>query len=211
MSNAASIHGSVDGETETPPPRRSDASHVDRSDRLVKIGEAVRRVDPPDGLHVKVVAVDGHGGAGKSVLALDLSEMLGAETIHTDDFASPENPVDWWPRLVEEALEPIARGALSISYVRSSWGPDHAPEPVRDQPVTPVMILEGVTAARREFRPYLAYAIWVDTPKDVCIARGVDRDGEAMRGQWESWWSEEEAYIREHRPVDFADAVISGV
>jgi len=45
--------------------------------------------------------------------------------IHTDDFASPENPVLWWPRLIKEALEPIARGAPSISYVRTSWGPGH--------------------------------------------------------------------------------------
>jgi uridine kinase len=178
---------------------------------LVNIAEAVRRVDAPSGLRVKVVAVDGHGGAGKSTLASELSEMLRAGMIHTDDFASPENPVHWWPRLIEEALEPIARGAPNISYVRSSWGSEQSPEPVRDQPVTPVMILEGVASARREFRPYLAYAIWVDAPKDVCIARGVARDGETMRNQWESWWRQEEEYIREHRPVQFADTVISGV
>ncbi|HZD24232.1 MAG TPA: hypothetical protein VE569_12650 [Acidimicrobiia bacterium] len=158
-----------------------------------------------------MVAVDGHGGAGKTTLALALSELLEAEIIHTDDFASPENPIHWWPRLIEEALEPIARGAHSISYVRSSWSPEHAPEPVTNQRVTSAMILEGVAASRREFRPYLAYAIWVDAPKDVCIARGVDRDGEAMRDQWERWWRDEEAYIRDHRPVVFADAVISGV
>lgn len=180
------------------------------SDTLVDTAGVVRRADAPSSLPVKVVAVDGHGGAGKSTLALELSEMLSAEMIHTDDFASPDN-VQWWPRLIEEVLEPIARGVSTISYMRSSWGPEHAPEPVRDQPVTPVMILEGVTAARREFRPYLAYAIWVDAPKDVCIARGVNRDGEAMRDQWEIWWSEEEAYIRAHRPVEFADTVISGV
>lgn len=196
---------------ETPPPRRSGAPRVNRSDMLVNIAEAIRRVNAPSGSPVKVVAVDGHGGAGKSTLALELSEMLGAEMIHTDDFASPENPLAWWPRLVEEALEPISRGVPSISYVRRSWGPEHAPEPVRDQPATPVMILEGVTAARREFRSYLAYVIWVDVSKDVCIARGVDRDGEAMRDQWESWWREEEVYIREHRPLEFADTVISGV
>jgi len=183
---------------------------VNRRGVLLNIAEAVRRADPPRGLPVKVVAVDGHGGAGKSTLALELSEMLGTEMIHTDDFASPENPLLWWPRLIEEALEPIARGASSISYVRTSWGPGYAPEPVRGQPVTPVMILEGVTAARREFRPYLAYAIWVEAPKNVCIARGVDRDGEAMRDQWERWWREEETYIREHRPVAFVDAVING-
>jgi uridine kinase len=193
------------------PPRRPGAPLANRSDILLDIADAVRRSDSPIGLPVKVVAVDGHGGAGKSTLALELSELLGAEIIHTDDFASPENPVHWWPRLIEEALEPIARGAPSISYVRSSWGPGHAPEPATNQPVTPVMILEGVAASRREFRPYLAYAVWVDAPKDVCIARGVDRDGEAMREQWERWWRDEEAYIRDHRPVVFADAEVSGV
>lgn len=193
------------------PPRRPGASSANRSDMLLDIADAVRRLNSPTSLPVKLVAVDGHGGAGKSTLALELSELLGAEIIHSDDFASPENPVDWWPRLIEEGLEPIARGAPSISYVRSSWGPDHVPEPVTNQPVTPVMILEGVAVSRREFRPYLAYAIWVDAPKEVCIARGVDRDGEAMRDQWERWWRDEEAYIRDHRPVDFADVVISGV
>lgn len=46
---------------------------------------------------------------------------------------------------------------------------------------------------------------------EICMARSVDRDGEAMRGQWESWWCEEETYIREHQPVEFADTVISGI
>ena len=193
------------------PPRRPGAPFANRSETLLDFADAVRRSDSPIGLPVKVVAVDGHGGAGKTTLALALSELLEAEIIHTDDFASPENPIHWWPRLIEEALEPIARGAHSISYVRSSWSPEHAPEPVTNQRVTSAMILEGVAASRREFRPYLAYAIWVDAPKDVCIARGVDRDGEAMRDQWERWWRDEEAYIRDHRPVVFADAVISGV
>jgi uridine kinase len=62
---------------------------------LLDFADAVRRSDSPAGLPVKVVAVDGHGGAGKSTLALELSELLGAEIIHTDDFASPENPVYW--------------------------------------------------------------------------------------------------------------------
>jgi len=192
------------------PPRGPHANRDSRHAVLVSIAEAIRQVDAPSGLSVKVVAVDGHGGAGKSTLAAKLSEMLGAETVHTDDFASPENPVHWWPRLLDEVLEPVARGATSISYERSSWGPQHTPEPVREQPVTSMMILEGVAATRREFRPYLAYAIWVDAPKDICIARGVDRDGEAMRDQWERWWREEEAYIRDHQPLHFVDTVVSG-
>ena len=35
---------------------------------------------------VTFIAVDGHGGSGKSTFAKLLSEKLGAEIIHTDDY-----------------------------------------------------------------------------------------------------------------------------
>lgn len=78
------------------PPRGPHANRDSRPAVLVSIAEAIRQVDAPSGLSVKVVAVDGHGGAGKSTLAAKLSEMLGAETVHTDEFqvydGRPTNP-----------------------------------------------------------------------------------------------------------------------
>lgn len=47
---------------------------------------------------VRLVAVDGPGGAGKSTFADRLAAAAGgAPIIHTDDFASADNPIDWWP------------------------------------------------------------------------------------------------------------------
>lgn len=160
---------------------------------------------------VKIVAVDGHGGSGKSTLAAKLAKELNTEIIHTDDFASWDNPKNWWPNLRDAVLEPIKQGAKTLSYQPSSWAPDHHPEPVKDQPVTSIVILEGVGSSRKEFRPYLSYTVWVDTPKDVCIARGIERDGENMRNQWEEWWAAEEEYIAEHQPQEYANQVVSGV
>ncbi len=70
---------------------------------------------------VFLIAIDGHGGSGKSTLAALLSEELSAEIIHTDDFASWNKPLDWWPRLVEQALEPVRNGEKSLNYERGKW------------------------------------------------------------------------------------------
>ena len=72
------------------------------------------------------------------------------------------------------------------------------------------MILEGVTASREAFRPYLAYAIWVEAPRELCLQRGLERDGEQMRAQWERWLAEEDAYIARERPELHADTVVPG-
>jgi len=155
----------------------------------------------------RIVAVDGPGGAGKSSLADWLAPELDAPIVHTDDFASWENPVDWWPSLVENVLEPLAAGSAA-RYVPSTWG-----GPVRDAvTVEPrgFVILEGVTASRQAFRPYLAYSIWVETPRAVRLRRGLERDGEHMRGQWEEWMAGEDDYIERERPSEHSDLVLPG-
>lgn len=166
-------------------------------------------------LLVKFIAIDGHGGSGKSTLAALLAKELPAGIIHQDDFASWDSPFDWWPMVIEKVFEPIKNSAKTISYERSQWWPDHKPEPVVDQPVMPIMILEGVSSSRKEFRPYLSYAIWVEAPKDVCLQRGIERDKDQgslkkITAMWEQWYKDEEEYIARDNPRVFADTIIDG-
>jgi uridine kinase len=72
------------------------------------------------------------------------------------------------------------------------------------------VIVEGVTASREAFRRYLAYAIWVETPRELRLARGLERDGEAKRPLWEQWMAAEDAYVERERPQEHADAVLAG-
>lgn len=177
---------------------------------LNKISREVRVKNPPAGFPTKVVAIDGHGGAGKSTVAAMLAKALNAEILHTDDFASWDNPTDWWPLLIKEVFEPIKSGAKLLNYRRSKWSEDHNPEQVRNQPVTSIMVLEGVSSARKEFRPYLTYAIWVETPRELCLKRGLERDGSNARPQWEKWLAEEDEYIKRDNPASYADIKVSG-
>src|SRR2546428_2859033 len=139
----------------------------------------------------RIVAIDGLGGAGKSTFAGHLSRALGgAKIVHTDDFASWDNPIDWWPELIENVLEPLARNE-AVRFKRSQWGAGRHPEWVELRPAE-FVILEGVTASREAFTPYLTYTIWIGAPTELRLERGLERDGQASRAQWELWMAGEE-------------------
>ena len=61
---------------------------------------------------VRLVAVDGYGGAGKSTFAARLAAALGgAAVVHTDDFATGAPGVEWWPRLEQPQPRPASARA----------------------------------------------------------------------------------------------------
>ncbi len=163
---------------------------------------------PPSAGSTIIVGLDGGGGAGKSTLAARLAEQIpGSHIVQTDDFASWDNPTDWWPRLIEQVLEPLSRGETA-RYQRYDWVERRLSEWVEFE--AKIVILEGVTALRREFRPFLAYGIWVDCPAELRLSRGLERDGQSMAAQWETWMAAEFQYAADHRPREFANLVIAG-
>src|SRR5262249_59220967 len=134
-------------------------------DALQLLVRAAREARAPQGVETRIIAIDGPGGAGKTTLAAWLAEELRATAvIHTDDFASWDNPIDWWPALIEQALKSLAAG-LVTRYQPTSWaGEERAPIVIKPGGT---VLLEGVSAARNAFRPYLAYSIWVETARMV--------------------------------------------
>jgi uridine kinase len=157
----------------------------------------------------RITAVDGPGGAGKSTLAAALAAELDAQLVHTDDFASWEEPLDWWPRLVAEVLEPLTRGEAA-RFVPTCWGGDTKQKPMVEVLPGGDVIVEGVSASREAFRPYLAFAIWIETPRELRLQRGLERDGEAARPNWERWMAVEDSYVEREHPSEHADIVVRG-
>ena len=112
------------------------------------------------------------------------------------------------PRGAGRALEPLSRGEPA-RYETSHWGGPTDGQPVTVEPAG-VVVLEGVTASREAFAPYLTYAIWVETPAELRLRRGLDRDGDDAVSQWHEWMAAEEEYRRREKPEDRADLVIPG-
>ena len=59
-----------------------------------------------------IIAVDGPSGSGKSTFAAALVAQLGhrAVLVGTDEFATWDNPVAWWPEFVAGLLAPFEVG-----------------------------------------------------------------------------------------------------
>lgn len=171
-----------------------------------------------------LVGIDGLGGAGKSTLANCLCAALthrdvAAEIVHLDDFFRPsaerssaddgEGVYFDWLRLREQVLAPLRLGRPAI-YKRYDWTNDvlagfHQVSPAG------IVVVEGVSAVRRELADAYDFRIWVECPRDIRLVRGLARDGREARARWEQeWMPAEDRYVAEHRPRDRADAVVDG-
>ena len=159
---------------------------------------------------VRLVGVDGCGGAGKTTFAERLAHAAGgAPVVHTDDFASWDVPMQWWPRMLEQVVEPLLRAEPS-TYRPYDWTARRfADETVVVEPA-PIVVIEGVGATRSAWRQRLASALWVDAPRELRLARGLARDGDHMLGFWQWWMSEEDEYVAQDLPREHADLVVCG-
>jgi uridine kinase len=175
-------------------------------DEIVGLIRATPRCAP---MGPKVVVIDGGAGSGKSTLARLLSrELDGAPIVQTDDFASWDNPFGWAPRFMEQVLLPLTRGQ-PVRYQRRDWEGGQLTEWI-DVPTMSHLIIDGVSSLRVAFTPYITFSIWVETPRDERLRRGLERDGGHMEERWIQWMSDEEDYVRRESPALRADVIIQG-
>ena len=168
--------------------------------------ERVRAVDRP----VRLVGVDGCGGAGKTTFAARLSRAAGGvPVVHTDDFASHADPLGWWPRFDEQVVQPLLAGRPAV-FRPYDWPTGRFTDDEITVAPAGFVIIEGVSATRRAWRDDLAVRVWVDSPRELRLRRGIERDGEASREFWQTWVLEEDAYVAAESPQRHADVVVDG-
>lgn len=178
--------------------------------QVEKFSELSSRIlERPNEFPTRLVGVDGCGGSGKSTFAKRLAEHLKAEAIiHTDDFASWENPVDWWPRLLKQVVEPLSKGETA-HWQRYDWEAKRLAE-WHDTEPGGVVVIEGVTATQKAWREFLVYSIWIECSRDLRLERGLERDGKEAHGLWEEWMAEEDEYVEKENPKAHADLIVDG-
>lgn len=178
------------------------------ADLAGKIGQM-----PPRLGRTRLVAIDGPSGAGKTTFALRLAKQLDAPVIHTDDLLDGwDDQFTFWRRLERNVLGPLRRGEPA-TYQRYQWHQGKfAGPPVTVDPA-PAVLLEGVSSARREIRPELSYAVFVDAPPDLRWRRAVARDGDdsvAFRAYLERWRAAEDRHFAQDETAAAADLIVDG-
>jgi hypothetical protein len=164
---------------------------------------------------VRLVAVDGPAGAGKTTFAGRLAAALrssgaGVAVVHTDDLLDGWGDlVTFWPRLAEWILDPLRRGVAG-AYRRYDWVAGGFETRWRQVPVSDVLILEGVSAGRAAVRAELTMLVWVWAPPELRLDRILTRDGAEIRAELLAWMGAEAAHFAEDRPAEHADLRVSG-
>ncbi len=166
---------------------------------------------PPSCGPVRLVAVDGHAGSGKTTFAGVLSARLdGAPVLHLDDFATHASFFGWTARVAEQVLTPFA-GGHPARYVPYDWAQGRFPPPpdaAGTAPAAPVVLIEGVGAGRCELRPHLAGLLWMDVTPEEAWRRGRRRDGTELSGFWDEWTRAETTHFAEDPSYSYANYVV---
>ena len=162
---------------------------------------------------VRLVAVDGPSGAGKTRFAVRLAKRLDAPVVHADDLLDGwDDQFTFWPRLESQVLAPLRRGRAG-GYRKYLWHRGRfGDETVTVEPA-PVVVLEGVGSARRVIRPELSLTVFVDAPPELRLSRALARDGDdsvAFRAYLERWRAAEDRHFAEDDTVANADLVVDG-
>jgi uridine kinase len=170
-----------------------------------------------------LVCIDGAGGSGKSTIARELANAADdIQVVAQDDFYRPSverfsGPPSLCPhgadfdlaRLRSEVLEPLRQGR-AVEYRVYDWDADALTGVV--VPVTkPIVVVEGVYSSSVAQRSLFDVTLWVESPRELRLSRGLARDGEVARARWElDWMPKEDRYIEEEHPHEHAAIVCDG-
>lgn len=170
---------------------------------------------------VPVVGISGHGGAGKSTLALRLAADLGItedQVVATDAFyattcgpdAGMWEQYDW--ALLEQVVTTARAGEERLRYDYRWWSGETG---VEDHLMPAVLVVEGIRLFSDRTAGWFDLTVWVDMDPDEAGARAKARnvlqgDDEAELALWDTKWIPEGyEYERAEWPQERADLVIS--
>jgi uridine kinase len=171
--------------------------------------------NPPKNGKFYLVAVDGRGGSGKTTLSnLLLAVLPEFVLLHGDDYFEPANNGIAWgyfndKRFVKDVVKPLEAGK-GFTYRPYDW---HTDPHTSNQQIT---VEHGLILERGysfDFPLNWDLKIWVETPREVCLERGLEREHmeiERSKKAWEVWQKAEDDYVHRFRPQETADLVLDG-
>lgn len=181
-----------------------------------RIGDLAARTTaaPPMLGPVRLVCLDGPAGSGKTTVAGRLADALrsaGLSTtvLHLDDMYEGWSGLGGvWERAEAQVLGPLERGEPG-RWQRFDWDLDAFAE-WHDLPVPDVLVVEGCGSAPTAVDGRAVLRVFVEAPPRLRLARGLERDGVAMREHWVRWQVLEEAHFGAQRTRERADVVVDG-
>jgi hypothetical protein len=186
------------------------------AERLTAVAAGMMRLGHDRGAYRRpvVLAIDGRSSAGKTTLAGRLQDVVaGSAIVHTDDVAWWYSRFGWAELLIDNVLIP-ARSGRRVSYRPPPWDERKRQGAIEVPLGCPLLIIEGVGAARRECAHLIDVAIWVQSDERETERRNLSRlgqpDGLPTEQDHRQWMTEEIPFQAGQRPWERADLIICG-
>lgn len=157
-----------------------------------------------------VVLVDGRSGAGKSTFADALAARCpDAAVVRLDDVYPGWDGLHAASEIARERIiAPLRRGD-SGHWKLWDWTLDRPSGREATARPASVVIVEGAGVLTARSAPLADVTVWVDAPDAARKARALARDGDAFRPHWDRWADQEDIHLREDRPRELAQFVVS--
>ena len=183
--------------------------------KLFGVLEALAKI-PADS--VKIVAIEGRCGSGKTTLARSLASLLGAGIVHMDDFFLPgelrtaerfNEPGGniHYERFMDEVL-PHLRNTDAFAYGRFDCSRMQITVE-RMVEAGKLRIVEGSYSCHPKFGDYMDIRVFMDVDQEEQIQRLTQRDGESAIESFQNIWiPKEEKYFDTYGILQKADVYI---
>ena len=171
----------------------------------------------PKSTNVRIIAIDGPAGAGKSTLAKriksNLQEQSGLKTVivHMDDlYDGWENALtdQLTKTLINQILIPVSL-SKNFGYRKYNWLSGNFGEFFEEESPE-ILILEGVGSGQRATRKYLDHLIWIDIDAETGLQRVLQRDGDYLENEMRVWQMRESSHFSMENTRDSATIRING-
>ncbi len=183
---------------------------------------------------VRIIGIDGLGGAGKSTISEKVADQLRAENVpvtllHIDDFIHPRSVryrddipewqcyynLQWKYEPLKELLDSLRREVSYNGRVMLYDKQNDAYVPAEIQiPQNGIVIVEGVFLQRPELEGWFDMTVYLHVPEEIRLQRVVCRDhyigdAQAIADKYERRYLPAERYYTAHcKPKEKADFVM---
>lgn len=186
------------------------------AERLTAVAAGLMRLGRERGAGRRpvVLAIDGRSSGGKTTLAGRLRDVVpGSAIVHTDDIAWWYSRFGWAELLIGDVLIP-ARSGRPVSCRPPPWDERNRHGAIEVPAGCPLLIVEGVGAARGECAHLIDVAIWVQSDDRETERRNLARVGQPgglpTEQDHREWMAEEIPFQAGQRPWERADLIVCG-
>jgi hypothetical protein len=197
------------------PPEEPEAGPW-RAEQLAVVAAAVIRRGHEKGADHRpvVLAVDGRSSSGKTTVASRLQNLVaGSAVVHTDDIAWWHSRFGWADLLISGVLAP-AHAGRAFSYRPPQWDERQRPGAIEVSADCPLLIIEGVGAARGESSHLTDVAMWIQADERETERRNLARVGQPGGSptvqHLRDWMAEEMPFLAGQRPWEHAGIIACG-